>query len=85
MRRSRAQAEVQALRARRLERQLEDLKKQNRRQVEKLSKALERVRKKNRNLVHRLRSIEASRSWKLLNGLARLRARVAGTKRQEQR
>ena len=83
--RARAQAKVQALRARRLERQLEDLQKQNRSQVEKLSKALKRVRKKNRNLTHQLRTIEASRSWRLLNGLARLRARVAGTKRQEQR
>ena len=83
--RARAQAKVQALRARRLERQLEDLQKQNRRQVEKLSKALKRVRKKNRNLTQQMRTIEASRSWRLLNELARLRARLVGRKRQEQR
>ena len=81
LRRARAQAEVHGLKTRRLERQLEDLQQQNRRQVEKLSKALKRVRKKNRNLTHQLRSIEASRSWRLLNELARLRARLGGSKR----
>jgi flagellar biosynthesis chaperone FliJ len=79
--RARAQAAVQSLRVRRLERHLEQLRKQNQRQVEKLATKLAKARKKNRNLTYQLRSIEASRSWRLLNELARLRARVASRKR----
>ena len=77
-RRARAQAEVQGLRAKRLERRLEALREQNRREVAKLSSTLARVRKKNRNLVRQLQSMRASRSWKLLNKLGGLRARVLG-------
>jgi hypothetical protein len=77
-RRVRAQAEVQRLRAKRLERRLEDLREQNRREVAKLSSTLARVRKKNRNLTHQLRSMRASRSWRLINKLGDIRARVLG-------
>src|SRR5829696_2777283 len=100
--RVRAQAKVQSLRARRLEQQLEKLRKQellepnrsveklreqNQREVERLSRILARVRKKNRNLkqrnrnlTHQLQSIRASRSVRLLNKLARIRARMLGRK-----
>ena len=94
MRRARAQAEVQGLRARRLERRLEELTEQHQRieklrgqyqrRIEKLSRRLartkKRTKKKNRNLTNQLRSIRASRSWRLLNSLARLRARALGRK-----
>jgi hypothetical protein len=98
--RARAQAKVQTLRARRLQQQLEKLRKQeplqpnpsveklreqDHREVERLSRILARVRKKNRNLrqsnrnlTHQLQSIRASRSVRLLNKLARIRARVLG-------
>ena len=82
--RARAQAKVQSLRARRLERHIEDLEKQHRREVEKLGSKLAKARKKNRNLRRfrrQLRSIKASRSWLLLNKLGRLRARITGRKR----
>jgi hypothetical protein len=78
LRRARARAEVQGLRARRLERRLEELREQNRREVQKLSSTLARVRKKNRNLMRQLQSMRASRSWRLLNKLGGLRARVLG-------
>jgi len=70
--RVRAQAKVQSLRARRLEQQLEKLRKQellepnrsveklreqNQREVERLSRILARVRKKNRNLKQRNRNL----------------------------
>ena len=89
--RTRAQAKVQALRARRLEQRLQELTEQNQRQleklrgqyqrrIEKLSRRLARTKKKtkkkNRALTNQLRSIRASRSWRLLNKLARLRAKV---------
>jgi hypothetical protein len=81
-RRARARAEVQGLRARRLERRLEELREQNRREVARLSSTLARVRKKNRNLTDQLRSMRASRSWRLLNKLGDVRARVlSGRKR----
>jgi glycosyl transferase family 2 len=76
LRRARARAEVQGLRARRLERRLEELREQNRREVQKLTSTLARVRKKNRNLADQLRSMRASRSWRLLNKLGGVRARV---------
>jgi flagellar biosynthesis chaperone FliJ len=76
--RARAQAKVQSLRAQRLERHLEGLKEQNRREVERLRSALARVRKKNRSLTHQLRSMRASRSLRLLDKLARLRAKMLG-------
>ena len=93
--RARAQAKVQTLRAHRLEQQLQKLRKQellqpnpsveklreqDQREVEKLSTRLARFRKQNRNLTNQLRSIRASRSWRLLNRLARLRARALGRK-----
>jgi hypothetical protein len=94
LRRARAQAEVQGLRTRRLKRRLEELTEQNQRieklrgqyqrRIEKLSRRLartkKRTKKKNRNLTNQLRSIRASRSWRLLNRLARLRARALGRK-----
>jgi hypothetical protein len=50
--------------------------------VEKLSRRLartkKRTKKKNQNLARQLRSMRASRSWRLLNRLARLQARVLG-------
>jgi hypothetical protein len=98
--RARAQAKVQTLRARRLQQQLEKLRKQellqpnpsveklreqDHREVERLSTRLARFRKQNRTLRQRnraltqqLQSIRASRSVRLLNKLARIRARVLG-------
>jgi Glycosyl transferase family 2 len=102
--RTRARAKVQSLRAKRLERRLEDvkelhqreleklrennrkakkravekLKEQNKRKVEKLNSRLSTIRKENRNLVRQLQSMRASRSWRLLNRLGSLRARIPG-------
>src|SRR5215204_5283135 len=76
LRRARARAEVQGLRAKRLERSLEDLREQKRREVERLGSTVARLRRKNRNLARQLQSIRTSRGWRLLNKLARLRARV---------
>jgi hypothetical protein len=81
-RRARARVEVQGLRVKRLERRLEELREQNRREVQKLSSILARVRKKNRNLTNQLQSMRASRSWRLLNKLGALRTRVLGQKVQ---
>src|SRR5918998_2680707 len=78
--RVRAQAKAQSLRAQRLKRHVEGLREQNQREVERLSRRLARFRKKNRNLTHQLRIIRASRSWRLLNKLGRIRARVLGRK-----
>jgi len=78
LRRAKARAEVQRLRAKRLERRLEDLREQNRREVAKLSSTLARVRKKNRALTHELRSMRASRSRRLINKLGGIRAKVLG-------
>src|SRR5215212_368671 len=90
-RRARARAKVQGLRARRLERRLEDLREHNQRQLQKLRSQYQRrierlnrrlartkkkTKKKNRALTNQLRSIRASRSRRLLNKLARLRAKV---------
>ena len=80
--RERARAEVQGLRVKRLERLLEELREQNRREVAKLSSTMTRVRKKNRSLTHQLQNIHASRGWKLLNTLGAIRARVLGRKRR---
>src|SRR5215217_523675 len=80
-RRARARAEVQRLRAKRLERRLEDLREQNRREVAKLSSTLARVRKRNRNLTHQLRSMRSSRSRRLFNKFGGIRARILGRKR----
>src|SRR5215212_3091060 len=76
LRRARARAEVQGLRAKRLERSLEDLREQKRREAERLASTVARLRRKNRNLARQLRTIRASRGWRLLNKLARLWARV---------
>src|SRR5919112_1379076 len=78
--RVRAQAKAQSLRAQRLKRHVEELREQNQREVERLSRRLARFRRKNRNLTHQLRIIRASRSWRLLNKLARIRVRVLGRK-----
>src|SRR5215217_1641814 len=63
-------------------RALEKLREQNKSKVEKLSRRLARTkqktRKKNRNLARQLQSMRASRSWRLLNRLGALRARVPG-------
>src|SRR5215216_3252012 len=60
----------------------QELREKNWRRVEKLSRRLartkKRTKKKNRNLARQLRSIRASRSWRLLSKLARLRARTLG-------
>jgi glycosyltransferase involved in cell wall biosynthesis len=79
--RARARAKVQGLRSRRLERQLEQLSEQNRREVEKLASKLAKVRKKNHDLARRLRSIRTLRSWRLLSKFAHLRAMVVNRKR----
>jgi hypothetical protein len=76
--RARAQAKAQSLRAQRLKRHLKELREHNHREVERLSRRLARFRKKNRNLTQQLQSIRASRSVRLLNKLARIRARVLG-------
>src|SRR5215216_230257 len=78
--RARAQAKAQSLRAQRLKRHLKELREQNHREVERLSSKLARFRKKNRNLTQQLQSIRASRSVRLLNKLARIRARMLGRK-----
>src|SRR5918998_38727 len=75
-RRARARAEVERLRTRRLERRLEELREQNRREVQKLRSTLTRVRKRNRNLARQLQSMRASRSWRLINKLGGVRDRV---------
>src|SRR5215217_4877642 len=103
---AKAQDKARSLRARRLQRRLEELREQNQRleqelreqnqrlklkqklreknwrRVEKLSRRLartkKRTKKKNRNLARQLRSMRASRSWRLLNKLGSLRARVLG-------
>src|SRR5215218_3632233 len=63
-------------------RAVEKVREQNKRKVERLSRRLARTknktRKKNRNLVRQLQSMRASRSWRLLNKLGALRARVPG-------
>ena len=100
--RTRAQAKVQTLRAKRLQRRLQDLTElhqselqklrehnqrqldnlrgQYQRRIEKLNRRLARAKKKtkkkNRAFMKQLRSIRASRSWRLLNKLARLQTRV---------
>src|SRR5215216_4045813 len=76
--RARAQAKAQSLRAQRLKRHLKELREHNHREVERLSSKLARFRKKNRNLTQQLQSIRASRSVRLLNKLARIRARMLG-------
>jgi hypothetical protein len=83
--RARAKAKVQTLRAGRLERHLEELREQYQREVEKLSNTLaeerrkaQSLQKRNLNLTHQIRSMQASRSWRLLNELGHLRARVLG-------
>jgi glycosyltransferase involved in cell wall biosynthesis len=78
--RARAQAKAQSLRAQRLKRHLKELREQNQREVERLSTRLARFRKKNRNLTQQLQSIRASRSVRLLNKLARIRAGMLGRK-----
>src|SRR5215217_5630831 len=78
--RARAQAKAQSLRAQRLKRHLKELREHNHREVERLSSKLARFRKKNRNLTQQLQSIRASRSVRLLNKLARIRARMLGRK-----
>jgi predicted RNase H-like nuclease (RuvC/YqgF family) len=90
---ARAEAKVQRLRARRLERRLEALRDQNRRELQKLrehnqrrterlarrlARTKKRAKKKNRALANQLRSIRTSRSWRLLDKLGRLRAKVLG-------
>ena len=100
--RTRAQAKIQTLRAKRLQRRLQDLtelhqselqklREHNQREVDKLrgqyqrrieklnyrlARTKKKTKKKNRALMKQLRSIRASRSWRLLNKLARLRAKV---------
>ena len=78
--RARAQAKAQSLRANRLKRHLKELREQNQREVERLSTRLARFRRKNRTLTQQLQSIRASRSVRLLNKLARIRARMLGRK-----
>src|SRR5215208_974895 len=60
----------------------QELREKNWRRVEKLSRRLartkKRTKKKNQNLARQLRSMRASRSWRLLNKLGSLRARVLG-------
>src|SRR5215217_6104614 len=90
-RRAKAQAEVQRLRVKRLERRLEALQEQNRREVQKLwgqhqrrverltrrlAKMKNRAKNKNRVLTDQLRSVRSSRSWRLINKLGDIKARV---------
>jgi hypothetical protein len=88
-RRAKARAEVQGLRAKRLERRLEALREQNRREVQKLrgqhqrrverlTRRLAKTKNKNRALTHELRSMRASRIWRLINKLGGIRAKVLG-------
>ena len=90
-RRAKARAEVQGLRVKRLERRLEVLREQNRREVQKLrgqhqrrverltrrlAKAKKRTENKNRVPTHQLRSMRALRIRRLINKLGDIRARV---------
>jgi chaperonin cofactor prefoldin len=66
---------------------VEKLREQDHREVERLSTRLASFRKQNRNLrqrnrtlTHQLQSIRASRSVRLLDKLARIRARMLGRK-----
>src|SRR5215212_9341629 len=67
-------------------RAVEKVREQNKRKLDKLSRRLARTknksRKKNRNLARQLQSIRSSRSWRLLNRLGNLRARVLGRKQK---
>src|SRR5919112_3426656 len=60
----------------------QELREKNWMRVEKLNRRLartkKRTKKKNQNLARQLRSMRASRSWRLLNKLGSLRARVLG-------
>ncbi len=72
-----ARTDVQALRARRLERQVRGLRSrlaEERRKVRSLEET-------NRILANRLERLQASRSWRLLSRLARVRARMLGKKK----
>src|SRR5215218_3357892 len=82
LRRARARAEVQGLRAKRLERSLEGLREQKRREVERLGSTVARLRKKNRNLARQLQSMRTSRGWRLINKLGSLRARVLPSRKR---
>jgi hypothetical protein len=91
--RAKAEAKVQNLRALRLQRPLEQLREQNQREIEqlrgqhqrrierltrRLARTKRRARNKNRALANQLRSVRASRSWRLLNKLGRIRTRLLG-------
>jgi Glycosyl transferase family 2 len=80
IRRLRAQAEVQGLKVKRLERHLKELREQNRREVQRLSSTVVMMRKKNRNLTRQLQNIQSSRSFKLLNKLGGIKARLRARK-----
>src|SRR5215218_28133 len=82
LRRARARAEVQGLRAKRLQRSFGELREQKRREAERLGSIVARLRKKNRNLARQLQSMRTSRGWRLINKLARLRARVLPSRKQ---
>jgi hypothetical protein len=64
------------------QRRIEKLREQHQRRIERLARRLartkKRAKKKNRALTNQLRSIRASRSWKVIYKLARLRAKVLG-------
>jgi Glycosyl transferase family 2 len=72
-----ARTDVQTLRARRLERQVRGLRSrlaEERRKVRSLEET-------NRILANRLERLQASRSWRLLSRLARVRVRMLGKKK----
>jgi hypothetical protein len=72
-----ARTDVQTLRARRLERQVRGLRSrlaEERRKVRSLEET-------NRILANQLERLQASRSWRLLSRLARVRARMLGKKK----
>ena len=68
----RARAESQTLRARRLERRVEELKSS----LAKESSKARSLEKRNRNLEAQMQSIQASRAWRLLGRIGRVRARL---------
>ena len=87
---ARAEAKAQGLRARRLEQRIEELKssltqerqraRRTQRRVGKLRGRVGQLRKENGDLMAQMQGIQASKSWKLVDGLNRIRVKILGRK-----
>jgi len=60
------------------QRRIEQLRGQYQKRIEKLSRRLARTKKMKRVLTNQLRSVQASRSWRLLDKLGQVRTRLLG-------